>query len=343
MNISTISNLFKIVVAKHLSAVDSEPSRSHGHEIGGLSTLHSFIKKDTRVETVRYVYVGKSDIVSVDGWATWYDARANDSKRSPEWRMYYQDNEVTTSMVENDFLLIGLLHDESMIFLVVDKESENEQAICTLFGIQEIRPKGFTVIDTSERKTAIGMLERSILDSIGIEYEYTDATFLEDLLDKFDGVFPSTEKFSAYARKSLNFDIEFNDVDKLLVQYIDREELFFRTLEKYQVENRLKKGFEGVEDFISYSLSIQNRRKSRAGHALENHLESIFSHLDVKFNKGVRTEGYSKPDFLFPGKKNYDDLSFSASGLIMLAVKTTCKDRWRQIWPKLLEYQLNIY
>ncbi|HKL86654.1 MAG TPA: type II restriction endonuclease [Treponemataceae bacterium] len=331
MNISTISNLFKIVVAKHLSAVDSEPSRSHGHEIGGLSTLHSFIKKDTRVETVRYVYVGKSDIVSVDGWATWYDARANDSKRSPEWRMYYQDNEVTTSMVENDFLLIGLLHDESMIFLVVDKESENEQAICTLFGIQEIRPKGFTVIDTSERKTAIGMLERSILDSIGIEYEYTDATFLEDLLDKFDGVFPSTEKFSAYARKSLNFDIEFNDVDKLLVQYIDREELFFRTLEKYQVENRLKKGFEGVEDFISYSLSIQNRRKSRAGHALENHLESIFSHLDVKFNKGVRTEGYSKPDFLFPGKKNYDDLSFSASGLIMLAVKTTCKDRWRQI------------
>jgi len=78
-------------------------------------------------------------------------------------------------------------------------------------------------------------------------------------------------------------------------------------------------------------LSIQNRRKSRAGHALENHLEAIFTDHKVKFSKGARTEGNSKPDFLFPGKEAYADNSFIESKLVMLGVKTTCKDRWRQI------------
>lgn len=57
-----------------------------------------------------------------------------------------------------------------------------------------------------------------------------------------------------------------------------------------------------MEDFVSYSLSIQNRRKSRAGHALENHLEFIFKAQNIKFNTGIRTEGNCKPDFLFPGQ-----------------------------------------
>jgi EcoRII C terminal. len=331
MNISSIKHLFKIVVAKHLSAVDAEPSRSHGHEIGGLSALYSEISSDVTIDTVRYIYVGKDEIVSVDGEATWYDARAKDPVRSSEWRMYYQDNEVTTSMGEDDFILIGLLHDGSMMFLVVGKESGKEESICSLFGIQEIRPKGFTVVDTSDRNASIGLFERSILDSIGIEYEYSDDSFLEDLQRKFNGKFPETSEFSAYARASLKLDADFGNPDKLLVQYLDREELFFRTLERYQVENRLRKGFENVEDFVSYSLSIQNRRKSRAGHALENHLEAIFTDHKVKFSKGARTEGNSKPDFLFPGKEAYADNSFIESKLVMLGVKTTCKDRWRQI------------
>jgi len=331
MNISSISRLFKIVVAKHLSAVDAEPTRSHGHEIGGLSALYSEINTETKIDSVRYTYVGKDDIVSVDGEVTWYDARAKDPIRSSEWRMYYQDNEVTTSMGEGDFILIGLLHDGSMIFLVVCKDSGKEDPLCSLFGIQEIRPKGFTVIDPSDRNASLGLFERSILDSIGIEYEYSDDSFLEDLQHKFNGKFPETSVFSAYARASLIADADFGNPDNLLVQYLDREELFFRTLERVQVEDRLRKGFENVEDFVSYSLAVQNRRKSRAGYALEHHLEAIFIDYKVKFSKGARTEGNSKPDFLFPGKEAYADISFPESKLIMLGVKTSCKDRWRQI------------
>lgn len=38
-----------------------------------------------------------------------------------------------------------------------------------------------------------------------------------------------------------------------------------------------------------------------------------------------------RPDFLFPSKEAYLDKAFDRENLAMLAAKTTCKDRWRQI------------
>jgi hypothetical protein len=43
------------------------------------------------------------------------------------------------------------------------------------------------------------------------------------------------------------------------------------------------------------------------------------------------TEGKAKPDFLFPGMAFYHDMTFPAELLTMLAAKSTCKDRWRQL------------
>ena len=86
-----------------------------------------------------------------------------------------------------------------------------------------------------------------------------------------------------------------------------------------------------VDGFISFSLSVQNRRKSRAGYALENHLEAIFKVWGLRFDRGVTTEGRSKPDFLFPGGEAYRDKGFAPSGLSILGAKATCKDRWRQV------------
>lgn len=53
------------------------------------------------------------------------------------------------------------------------------------------------------------------------------------------------------------------------------------------------------------------------------------------------TENNNKPDFLFPNGECYHNIVFPTDGLTMLGVKTSCKDRWRQvineadrIWPK---------
>jgi hypothetical protein len=101
---------------------------------------------------------------------------------------------------------------------------------------------------------------------------------------------------------------------------------------KHIIGEKLSKGFDGdVDSFISYSLSVQNRRKSRTGYAFENHLEYIFEKLDIRYSRTAVTENKSKPDFLFPGEMEYHDPSFSPLNLTMLGVKSTCKDRWRQV------------
>ncbi len=51
----------------------------------------------------------------------------------------------------------------------------------------------------------------------------------------------------------------------------------------------------------------------------------------LKYERGVKTEGQSKPDFLFPGQSQYLDELFPKRKLTMLGVKTSCKDRWRQV------------
>lgn len=86
-----------------------------------------------------------------------------------------------------------------------------------------------------------------------------------------------------------------------------------------------------VESFIKFSLSVQNRRKSRAGRALEHHVSWILDTCGILKSHGAETENKSKPDFILPGIDEYHNLLFPAAQLSMLGVKSTCKDRWRQV------------
>ncbi len=112
---------------------------------------------------------------------------------------------------------------------------------------------------------------------------------------------------------------------------MEREELLFRTLEKHLVWDTVQSGFADVDEFIRFSLSVQNRRKARAGLALENHMEWVFDEHEVQYSRDQATEGRSRPDFLFPGIVHYRNSSFPSERLSMLGVKSTCKDRWRQV------------
>lgn len=64
---------------------------------------------------------------------------------------------------------------------------------------------------------------------------------------------------------------------------------------------------------------------------LKNHLASIFQFQKISFSKGAKTERNNKPDFLFPSIIDYHNPDFPVELLTMLGVKTTAKDRWRQV------------
>ena len=79
------------------------------------------------------------------------------------------------------------------------------------------------------------------------------------------------------------------------------------------------------------SLSVQNRRKARAGSALENHIEEVLKVNDLRYSREKVTENNAKPDFVFPSIDEYHNANFPQERLTMLGAKSTCKDRWRQV------------
>lgn len=105
----------------------------------------------------------------------------------------------------------------------------------------------------------------------------------------------------------------------------------FRSIERFHAMPRIAGGFPSVDAFVAFAGSLTNRRKSRSGRSLELHARQIFQEEGVSFSWTPRTEDKKTPDFIFPSIEAYHDQSWPATRLRMLAAKTTCKDRWRQV------------
>lgn len=119
--------------------------------------------------------------------------------------------------------------------------------------------------------------------------------------------------------------------DKELLKWLECEYELFKTIENDRYSELVKNPFPSVEALVKSANTILNRRKSRAGKSLEHHLEEIFRISELTFQTQVTTENNKKPDFLFPNIDAYNNPNFDEKKLLLLASKTTCKDRWRQI------------
>jgi hypothetical protein len=118
--------------------------------------------------------------------------------------------------------------------------------------------------------------------------------------------------------------------DRLLVRRACEFELF-RSVEEATVLPRIVRGFQSVDLFIDYANAITNRRKARSGASLELQLRTIFDEESILYSHGEVSEHGKRPDFLFPSADAYRDPAFPVDRLRMLGVKTTVKDRWRQV------------
>lgn len=119
--------------------------------------------------------------------------------------------------------------------------------------------------------------------------------------------------------------------DRRLVRRRDCEYDVFRSVERWHVLPRVRRGFDTVDAFVEYAGSVSNRRKSRAGRSLELHVRQILREESIPHSWQPRTELSRRPDFIFPSIERYRQVTGPDESLRMLAVKTTCKDRWRQI------------
>ncbi len=336
-----LSQYFDGIAIKHLSAVEADTLTSNQHEFNGVEGLRTILGEPegkVRYKT-RFLYLTDSDDepITEDGFLTWYDARqkARLERQVMRWeyRLYFPTNTVSQYANASDLLVIAKQQDGTLLAIVAENETTIASQITWLFGLSNLSHPGFSIREELEtEQDQIEFISRFILENIGITVDATEETWLDDMLERFNGTFPTTKIFSAYARSTLPEITPQTEQDDVLMAWLEREEILFRTLEKYLIGERLTEGFDNdVNSFISFSLSVQNRRKSRAGLSVENHLEIIFQECGIRYTRTPTTEHKAKPDFIFPGIKEYQDDNFNSSLLTMLGVKSSCKERWRQV------------
>ena len=123
--------------------------------------------------------------------------------------------------------------------------------------------------------------------------------------------------------------------DQRLVKRRSCEYEIFLSVEEAIEGPRIARGFTSIDDFVAHAQSVLQRRKSRSGRSLELQTREIFLEEGLvegtSFSHQPESETGKRPDFLFPSEAAYKDPAFAPAHLRLLAAKTTCKDRWRQV------------
>ncbi|MFZ3454413.1 type II restriction endonuclease [Arthrobacter sp. 7Tela_A1] len=339
MNFGDLADHFDGVAAKILSTVETVGRSSNQHELDGVKALQALFGRPAERLIIPTRFLRMSDQVdepfTEDGTLTFYDARANTPKRS-EYRLYYPASvDAMKNAQPGDVVFIAKQKSHGVLFIVAPSGSSIAAQLDWLFGTNVLEHKGFSVRSELRNGQGLSLTALYLLDMLGLAIEPRNDDWLDKLLEKFGPRFPTSAEFGAFARSTLPDMDPTENPDNVLMAWLEQEELLFRTLERHLATDALgtlyRHGRVDVDSFIEVSLSLHNRRKSRAGKGLENQLIALFRAMNLRHSFNPVTENRARPDFIFPGINEYKDSQFSEFNLTMLGVKTTCKDRWRQV------------
>lgn len=324
-----LSQYFIGSAIKTLRAVEADSRKSNQHEFNATSKMIEFFGREDRKfpATLLYLADKEDETIISKSELTWYDSRRRQTHRGAEYRLYFRTTPVSDAMQEGDSIVVALRQEGDVFVVVARQGTTSANQLAWLFGVAgaSFNARDFTNGDDEP----LSFAGRQILDVIGVETE-EDSVDLDAMLRKFGGGFPPGRMFSEYARALVQADGK-SDPDGALEIWYRKETALFHALERHYVGEWIKNGISDVDSFIEFARSVLNRRMSRAGNALEYHLEQIFRDNGLGFSMREITEGKSRPDFVFPHIEQYRDPEFPERLLKILAVKHSCKDRWRQI------------
>jgi type II restriction enzyme len=221
---------------------------------------------------------------------------------------------LTADSVGNLLVLIPKSLDEFAGY-VFDLEEDIDDVLAAL-GVQPFERWGVYQEGASRLETEDECIEREF------------RSFAGPLTD-----FPSGEDFSTATRRLLEICVrDFGQLapDDALMRYIHTEYGLFRFVERQMCSPEIVRVFRDVDDFIATALGIVNRRKTRAGRSLENHVDHLLTRAGIPHVMRPPTVD-GKPDIVIPDARRYHDPSYPEEKLFIIGVKTTCKDRWRQV------------
>lgn len=339
-----ISDYISAVVSKTLSAVDIDATRSNQHEFGGVGKAVAEIlgTEDRKssdghgIDTVAIYMDDEAEPITEDIQTSWYDARKQNPNRSAEWRLYYQPCLPLSTAHLGDTLYCGYLADGRLMLLITKAGSSVDSKIRWLFNIKRTGTN-FEIHDNGAQN--VDAFSAQVLELLGFSPRSTDELLLDDMLSKWGYDFPSGKEFARYSQDSLtDIDPRIDDPDCVVVAYYEREYHLFTVLEQAIIQHEYEvapfvsaDGQIDVPQFTAFYKRARNRRMSRAGKSLEQHIERILISRNIRYSAQACTEEGNKPDFLFPSREAYLDPRYPSEHLRMLASKTSTKDRWRQV------------
>lgn len=221
-------------------------------------------------------------------------------------KVLWQDGRVTNSNVKwygdksrSEFRMTGFgrdfpfrTYDDVGNMLVLIPESYNSFIAYILYSDE----------DFDEIQSALGVE----IVKTWAAYEFGAASVEDEdecisrLLRQYAGAlneFPSGAVCSAEARKALEQclnDFKKLSADDVLMKSYDTEHQLFRLIERQVCQREIMRVFKDVDDFLSTASSIMNRRKSRAGRALENHVEYVLKDAGIPHKRQPKIDG--EPD-----------------------------------------------
>ncbi|HEY6230946.1 MAG TPA: type II restriction endonuclease [Pyrinomonadaceae bacterium] len=328
-----LSDVFSDVAVKELTSVDIPRRGSNQHEINGTAPLRNFFKTNEKIKgPIKWHYFADDhEIAYEEGEFTFYDARLRsaDITGRTEWRGYYTGDFLSVAN-PGDVLILAKTRDGELHGLLFEHGSNWLRCAALLLNLPELSIR-YQVLSEAELTAAkVELTRQLILEELGVAVPVTYKLNDEDLmLATFGKTIPDTRTMARFARDQIEIDPR--NADTALVRLLERETELFYALERVLVQEQLDAKFDSVDHFLAYSISIQQRRKARRGWSLQHHLEFIFTFNKLKFQSQAKTEAKSRPDFLFPGQREYHDVAFDDGLLVMLAAKSTAKERWRQV------------
>lgn len=255
---------------------------------------------------------------------TWHDGRVTNSvvtwygqKTRAEYRLtrFGKDFPFLVPDTVGDLLVLIPKNQNDFFAYVLDLDEDIDE-ILTALGVQPfeswaIYRNGVPVIEAVD----------SCLEQ---EFQNFAAQF---------STFPSGKVFSDATRKILSNCLSGREVpaslDDVLLRNYETEYRLFQVVERQVCQSEVARLFKDVDDFLKTAASIMNRRKSRAGRSLENHVDSILDQASIPHEMQPTIDG--RPDIVIPSLSAYQQAAYPLDKLFIVGVKTTCKDRWRQI------------
>lgn len=333
---------------KRLTPHEVDPSVSHGHEFQGVGRLKELLGTDDR-ERVPATYLvlrdeaDETEILKL--WASWYDSRREDSKRSAEFRLYYPaEAHQIQQMQAGDLMVIAVTREGSLLILLAGAGSMRERELEVLFELGPTLGAAFEVRPLDE-PAAMDFVAATLLEQLGIAevHEPTGdsaviiAGLVDRLVSRYPDRLPAGTVVSTLVREHLPHADPVAAPDEALFSWIEGEAAVYRQWEDRKIGARLVKGFTDdagrpdIDGFRTFSMSLRQSRVSRAGGALQYHMRALLDAAGIQYVMEPEIDGGEIPDFLFPSLAAYEDETFPSERLRMLAAKFTAKDRWRQV------------